>query len=154
MFIVTAKFSKKKALIVVFALALVLFSIIVFAGRRSQGEESNIIPVEEAQDIINHLESLGWQVNPDPVEVQAVLLPREFSEVFEAYNEMQLALGFDLRNYKGMEAMRYTFAISNYPGHPEGVVADVLVAQNRIIGGDIQSLRLDGFIHGLVPNRQ
>jgi len=151
MFIITAKFSKKKALIIVLAVAILIGGIILLAGRRDQG--SLHIPIESEADILAHLETLGWQVEPTALEIREIVIPREFNDLFEAYNQMQTEAGFDLRDWRGKTATRYTYRIQNHPDQAEGVIVDVLVAENRIIGGDIQSIHQDGFIHGLVPRQ-
>ena len=153
MFIFTAKLSKKKALIILLMLAIVLTAIILLAGRRDQqAQEDRADPGREVHtegDIVAYLEGLGWQASTAPLEVQEIIIPREFDHVFEAYNHMQVQAGFDLSEYRGLPALRYSFQIENYPGQAEGVVADVLIVHNHIVGGDIQSVYLDGFIHGL-----
>ena len=151
MFIFTAKLNKKKAIVIVLAIALILTAIIVLAGRRDR--DTTYIPAETAADIVAYLENLGWQVAPEPIEVQEILIPREFDAVYEAYNVMQIEAGFDLRDHRGRPATRYRWQVLNYPGQTEGVIADVLVSGGYIIGGDIQSVTIDGFIHGLFPNR-
>jgi len=152
MFIVTAKLSKKKALLIVLVLAILIGAIIMIAGRRDRGDSAHI-EIESEADILAHLEHLGWQVEPNALEIQEILIPREFSDAFEAYNTIQQEAGFDLRDWRGKAAVRFTYRILNYPGQTEGVIVDVLVAENRIIGGDIQSIHADGFIHGLQPHR-
>ena len=158
MFIITAKFSKKKALLIVLAIAVALTTIILLAGRRDQhnleNPDAQNREVHTEQDIIAYLEHLGWQAAPQPLEVQEIIIPREFDHVFEAYNQMQISTGFDLSDYKGMPALRYTYEILNHPDQPQGVVADILIVNNRIIGGDIQSIHLDGFIHGLIAHEK
>jgi len=151
MFIVTTKLNRKKALIITLAIALLLCSIILLAGRRDRALEGT--QVESAGGARAYLESLGWQVSTEPVEILEILIPREWNQVYEAYNAMQLEAGFDLTDYKGRPAVRYTYKVLNYPDQTEGVVADLLVADNRVIGGSIQSIHLDGFIHALFPNR-
>ena len=44
--------------------------------------------------------------------------------------------------------MRYTFTVTNYPSYEETVYANVLVYRNRVIGGDICSADVSGFVHG------
>jgi len=151
MFIVTTKFNKKKALLIVLVISLILGAIILLAGRRDQ--ENASLKVESEADILAHLEALGWEIAPEALEIQAVLIPREFSDIFEAYNKLQQEAGFDLRNYKGREAIRYTYRVLNHPDHTEGVIVDVLVAEGRIIGGDIQSIHQDGFMHSLIKRQ-
>jgi len=154
MFVFTTKLSKKKAILILIALAVILTAIILLAGRRDQQtQEGTDAPGREVHtegDIVAYLEHLGWQAARLPLEVQEIIIPREFDHVFEAYNHMQLQAGFDLSDYRGLPALRYSFQIENYPGQAEGVVADVLIVHNRIVGWDIQSVYLDGFIHGLV----
>lgn len=151
MFVFTTKLSKKKAIFILLALAVALTAIILLAGRRDQqnaGDPGREVHTEG--DIVAYLEHLGWQATRTPLDVQEVVIPREFDHVFEAYNHIQVQAGFDLSDYRGLPALRYSFQIENYPSQAEGVVADVLIVNNRIVGGDIQSVYLDGFIHGLV----
>ena len=153
MFIVTTKFSKKRALLVVIALAVLLTGVILLAGRRDRTlDRPGEYQISSERDIVAFLEHLGWQVLPDPIEVLEVVIPREFSDVFEAYNQIQIATGFDLSEHHGVSAVRYTYQVLNYPGQADGVVADVLVAGGVVIGGDIQSIQMDGFLHGLTAH--
>ena len=157
MFIVTAKFSKKRALVIVLAIAVFLCAIIILAGRRDQYPDGSLntadTRIETAGDLVAFLENLGWQITPEPIEVQEILIPREWGHIYEAYNALQLEAGFDLSAYRGRPAVRHTYEVLNYPGQSEGVVADVLVANGRVIGGAIQSIYIDGFIHGLFPRQ-
>ena len=67
---------------------------------------------------------------------------------FEKYNEIQKQQGCDLSKYAGKRCKRYTYVIENYPGQAEGVRANILVYKNKVIGGDVCSVELDGFMHG------
>ncbi|MEG2643565.1 MAG: DUF4830 domain-containing protein, partial [Eubacterium sp.] len=73
----------------------------------------------------------------------------EFSPVYDAYNKLQISQGYDLSEYCGLEAKIYTYSIVNYSGYTGKVVADLYVRNGEIIGGDVHSLALDGFMHGL-----
>ena len=44
--------------------------------------------------------------------------------------------------------MRYTYEITNYDGEDGVVYANILIYRNRVIGGDICSADVTGFIHG------
>ena len=154
MFIVTTKFSKKKALIIVLAIAVVIAAIIILAGRQDQRTDPNApnTRVENSADILTYLDTLGWQVASEPLEVQEVVIPREFDQIFKTYNALQREAGFDLEDYKGVPVVRHTWQVLNHPEQADGVVADVLVADGRIIGGDVHSTHIDGFMHGLFPH--
>lgn len=96
---------------------------------------------------IAFLESFGWQVSDEPEESGDVVIPSEFDGVYERYNELQAEQGCNLRRYAGKRCKRYSYAVLNYPDE-ESVRANLLVHDGRVIGGDICSLELDGFMHG------
>ena len=104
--------------------------------------------VKNAEDAANFLSQFGWEVNAQPVESKTVTIPAEFDKVFAAYNELQREQGLNLSKYKNKEVTRYTFAVTNYPDYEGTVYANVLVYRNRVIGGDICSADISGFVHG------
>lgn len=108
----------------------------------------NYEKVKSAGDVVGFLSQFGWQVEAEPIEVKTVTLPSEFDKVFSAYNEIQKAQGLNLLKYKGKEVTRYTFSVTNYAGYEGTVYANVLVYRNKVIGGDICSADVSGFIHG------
>lgn len=152
MFIFTAKFNKRRAIVAVLVLAAVLIGIILLAGRRDAPDNANAVTgriVRDNADRVAYLQSLGWSVEEAALDEQAVTIPREFSEVYTRYNEIQLAQGFDLTRHGGAEAVRYTYRVTNHPSGDENAVADIIVCRDEIIAGDIQSVKLDGFMSGL-----
>ncbi len=83
--------------------------------------------------------------------VAEVIIPSEFDDTYKAYNEIQKKQGFDLEKYKGSGVKRWTYEIKNYPGYAEDsgcIRANMLVCDGKVIGGDICSVELDGFMHG------
>lgn len=98
---------------------------------------------------VSFLTGLGWQVDEEAVEVREVVIPLEFDQVYQNYNLIQLDQGFDLTQYAGRRMTRYTYEILNYPTGEENIRANLLVYKDRLVGGDVCSLRLDGFMHGL-----
>lgn len=104
--------------------------------------------VKSAEDAVSFLSQFGWEVTAEPVEVKTVTIPAEFDKVFAAYNEMQKEQGLNLAKFKNKEVTRYTFSVTNYPDYDGTVYANVLVYRNRVIGGDICSADVSGFVHG------
>ncbi len=104
--------------------------------------------VKDAEDVVEFLGQFGWQVSGDPTEVKTVTIPTEFDKVFSAYNEIQKEQGLDLAKFKGKDVTRYTFEVTNYEGFEGTVWANVMVYRNRVIGGDICSADVTGFVHG------
>ena len=148
MFIITAKMSKAKAVIFVLLLAVVLCCIVLCAGSKSADAGAFETVVKNNEQRVSFLNSLGWEVEAEPLDEQSVIIPLTFSEVYAEYNELQMSQGFDLSEFCGCEATRYTYAVTNYPEASGSVVADMIVYRNRIIAGDIQSTSLGGFMHG------
>ena len=90
---------------------------------------------------IDFLESFGWQVEPEADEVV---------EVLTNYNAIQKTQGCNLEKYAGKRCKRYTYVVTNYPGQTDNVRANILVYKDKVIGGDVCSLELGGFMHGFV----
>ena len=68
-------------------------------------------------------------------EVQdTVTIPTSFDTVYESYNALQNAQGFDLLRYRGKAVQRFRYPVTGAFG--EGV-ATLLVYKERIIGGDL-----------------
>ena len=104
--------------------------------------------VKSAEDAAGFLSQFGWAVDTAPIETKTVTIPAEFDKIFSAYNELQKEQGLDLSKYKRKEVTRYTFSVTNYEGFEGQVYANVLVYRNRVIGGDICSADVTGFVHG------
>ena len=73
-------------------------------------------------------------------------IPAEFDKVMNTYNELQKRGGLDLSKYKGREVTRYSYNVRNYPDYDGTVTANVIVYKNRVIGGDVSSSDVSGFI--------
>ena len=154
-FIVTAKVQRKKLLGWSCGGAAVLIALLLGAGWLGHGPAASVMAASRAPDgsddaaRIAYLESFGWTVEPEPVSVEELIIPNEFDETYTDYLTLQEQQGFDLTKYRGKRVKRYCYAITNYPSGEAGVQAGLLVYQGRIIGGDVLSSQLDGFIHGL-----
>ncbi len=101
-------------------------------------------------ELKSFISSYGWSVNEEPDEVREVMIPAEFDDVYENYNSIQIAQGFDLSPIKGQRVKRWTYTVTNYPGYEteDCVKINILVYNGCVVGGDVCSVRLDGFMHG------
>lgn len=108
----------------------------------------NYEKIRSNEDRVEFLTQFGWEVEDEPLETVEVVIPSEFDTVFAGYNEIQKAQGMDLGKYKKKTVTRYTYEVTNYPGYSGTVHANVIVYRNRVIGGDICTADIDGFIHG------
>ncbi len=154
MFVFTAKLNRKKAIIAAVALALTLGAVILLVSLRAHGGAGvkKAVPdpgVSDAADAAEYLGALGWQVEPEPLEVKHLVIPRSFTGAYAEYAALQARQGLPLSEYGGMEAVRYSFRVRNHPSGGDDVVADLVVCGQTVIAGDIQSTALDGFMTGL-----
>ena len=98
------------------------------------------------------LSSLGYEVSESEVDSVKIRIPSEFDKIYASYNEMQKTQGFDLSKYKNREVERYTYTVSNYEGYDGIVYANLLIVRGKVVGGDVCSADVDGFIHGFEKN--
>ena len=97
--------------------------------------------------------SYGWEVGEKSDSHADVTIPAVFDKVYENYNEIQKSSGLDLLPYCGKTGTRYTFIVTNYPiDVGETVYANVIIINGKPIGGDIMTVSLSGFMHGLGEN--
>lgn len=104
--------------------------------------------IKSTDDVERFLEQFGWKVDDEPEEKVEVKIPEEFDKIFTAYNEIQKGQGLNLSKYKRKNVTRYTYTVTNYDDYTGKVYANVLVYRNKVIGGDICSADVNGFIHG------
>ncbi len=156
MFIISVKTTRKKLFLIlgVGLFVLILLGVIISglgteADTFTVGGREYSRKAKDNEERRTFLTQLGWTCGEEPVEVMDIRVPEAFNDVYEQYNELQKSQGFDLEKYAGKRVKRYTYEITNYPGETEGVRANLLVADGVVIGGDISSVALDGFMHGL-----
>ena len=152
MFIVSAKFSPRKAIAAVVACGAVLILMILLISslksRPSPGEELITAASEEAR--AEYLRSLGWEIETSPMETLEFMLPQPLNDSYEEYNTLQKEQGFDLEPYAGMQVKRYSYRVLNYPNYPDDVQADLYLCGDVVIGGDILYCGDSGFVATLV----
>lgn len=148
MIVMSMKWTAKKIAVAVGVLvAVVLLLVWIFGGFSPDGEAM----VDSPQQRVQFFKELGWEIDPESECEKDVIIPEVFDEIFESYNALQKKAGFDLEGYKDKTVKKYTYKILNYPSAEKDdiIKADLLVLDGRVIGGDIYSPRLDGFIMGL-----
>ncbi len=155
MFILTARVNRRRLAAGAAALVLLCGTALAVGNlgtERSVGAAASASApkkVKTNDDRVAYLEYYGWQVNPEPIAVEELLIPEEFDETYEEYLELQTSQGFDLTEYCGKRVKRYTYEITNYPTGEAGVQAALLIYKNAVVGGEVLSPQLNGFLHGL-----
>ena len=159
MFIYTMRAATLKFFAVICVSLVALITLIAFIPANGAEDDGYIASAVESKieydgvktdaDRINFLKQFGWEVKPTPVAAVEVTIPEEFDKIFTGYNEIQRRQGLDLSKYKKKTVMRYTYEVTNYEDEEGTVLANILVFRNRVIGGDICSADVTGFMHGL-----
>lgn len=121
----------------------------VAAGSIFEGNDSiRYDKIKTEENRMDFLRQFGWEPGAECIESVEVSIPADFDKVMNAYNEIQRAQGLDLSGYKGKTVQRYTYEIKNYPDYSGTVYANIIIYKNRVIGGDICSSDVEGFIQG------
>lgn len=156
MFVLSIKSNKLKKFVALCLVAvLAVIGGIIFVSKTEVMPASNIdgvmMKADSAEERIAFFSQFGWEIAEDPLEVKEVVIPTEFDETYSKYNEIQKSQGLDLEPYKGVRVKSWCYAIKNYPGYEnsDGLIqGNILVYNGIVIGGDVSSIELDGFMHG------
>lgn len=154
MFIFTARLTRGRLVAGLAAAALLCGAVFTAAGAlggEDMAASAAVSPknIRTNQDRVAYLASFGWEVSPDPVAVEELILPEQADETYQSYLDLQAGQGFDLSEYAGKRVKRYTYTVLNYPTGEEHIQANLLLYRNAVIGGDVLCTDLDGFLHGL-----
>ncbi len=147
MFIKTVKIKSFWAGVTILSIVGVAVAAILFAshGARERAAIYRMTSEHQRQEFIT---SLGWETSEEYDTCRIVIIPQEFDEVYQSYNDLQKQQGFDLEEYKGKTVEIYSYPVHNYPGEND-VVLSLMVYNGQLIGGDVCSTSLDGFMQGL-----
>ena len=149
MMFMTAKVDLKKSIIVLAVIAGVILGAVWLLGG-GEDVSTSAMAVSNNDERVKFLRELGWEAAASPVESSRVKIPKENSEVFSRYNNLQKSQGYDLTQYAGKTVMRYVYKVNNYPGATDPVYATLLVYKNQIIGGDITDTSAKGVVSGIL----
>lgn len=97
-------------------------------------------------DRITFIENSGYELLLNEPTVKTVTIPEKFSSVYNNYNDLQREAGYDLSDYKGCKATIYTYSVVPPEDYSGDCVFNMIVYNNRVIGGDVSSPYLNGFM--------
>lgn len=155
MFFISVKSSTLKTVAVIAAVAVLATIGGVYAVNKSHSAPVSkmngvVFKAETAEERLAFLSQFGWEVDEEPAEVKEVIIPQEFDDVYNQYNIIQKEQNLDLEKYKGARVKCWSYNVKNYPGYENstGVIkANMLIFDGVVIGGDISSTALSGFMH-------
>ena len=108
-------------------------------------------PDARAAAAVRFLSANGWAAEISSCETAEVAIPERFGTVYEDYNALQLAQGFDLTPFRGKVLTRLTFVLAQPPADADGpVLANVFFDGDDIVAADICAVGVNGSIRGVV----
>ena len=128
----------------------VLAGLVLLVSCITAPEEAPLPQLTTEQQRTEYLLSLGWEVEPEPLETLQFLLPTPLAEPYLTYNQLQLPQGFNLEDCCGKQISRFTYAVTNYPGRSQGVQANLYICEDLPVAGDICCPGEDGFQEPLI----
>ncbi len=151
MVVFSFKMTKAKISLALFCIVAVLITSTAIAdsAKRTTETVKSMAGVTN-EERITFLTEKGWEITANPVEIKEIAVPLEFDAVYTEYNNIQKSVGMNLEAFKGKTVKRFSYEVLNYPDSAEkSVIANLIVYNGKIIGGDISSTALDGFMHGI-----
>ena len=133
------KISKSKILCVLLVIAAAVLLACLPKGHKKGGTVKN--------DRLEFISSLGYEVDGKSCSSKTFTVPSVFSDVYKNYNELQKSAGYDLLDYAGKQVTLYTYKLKDN----ENMRIDLIIYNDKVIGGDISSAELGGSIKPLVP---
>lgn len=147
MFVKTIKIKKIARALGIILVALIIALAAVYVFNRVMAPSGTTLSSEAEQK--EFLKQLGWEVSPEPIDIRSVIIPEEWNDIYAEYNKLQLQQGFDLDKYRGKNAQIYTYEVYNYGDSRPNIVANLIICDSKLIGGDVCCTELGGFMQGL-----
>jgi hypothetical protein len=153
MFVFSFKHNRKKTVAVLAVLLVAVTAVIVLVSLHnaspqavSSGKKYSL-SASTNEERVAFFKQFGWNVNAEPIDSGEVAVPEKFNDVYFAYNNIQKEQGLDLLPYAGKTVQQWIYAVMNYP-QQETMRGTVLVYNGKVIGGDLSTPQLDGFMTG------
>lgn len=154
MFIITAKLPRRRVVTGVTTLALCCCCAVgLLLQPRAVQVAASTTPdpngVNTAEERIDYLSDWGWTVEETPISIEELLIPETLDDSYTDYIALQSELGFDLEALTGKRVKRYSYTVTNHPSDEENVQVNLLIYRNDVVGGEVLSPTVDGFLHSL-----
>ena len=101
--------------------------------------------------VVEFLKQFDIEIDKSTEQAVNITIPSEFNQVYENYNALQQSQGLDLNEYKGKNATRYTYSVTNSTSNDE-VICNIIVCENKVIACDLCTTALDGAMTALTDN--
>lgn len=88
----------------------------------------------------------GLSVESEPSEITEVLIPLEFTAVYQKYEALQKSQGLSLEEYKGKRVRRYSYRLAD----KKDVLAELLVSDGKIAAAALVNLSENGSFEKII----
>jgi hypothetical protein len=153
MFVMSFRHSRKRVIVTIAVAVAVVTAIAVLACARNAPPQATSagrkysIAAGSNDERVAFFRQFGWNVKAEPLDEGDVAIPGKFNDVYLEYNNIQQEQGLDLKPYAGKTVHQWIYAITNYP-QQEMMRGTLLVSGGKVIGGDLSTPALDGFMTG------
>lgn len=147
MFVKSFKVKKSSFAILIISAIILVFAVVLAVIVGSKSKVVYNLKTEAQRQ--SFFKEMGWEVSTEYDECKVVIIPEKFNDVYKNYNELQKQQGFDLEKFKGKTVEIYAYTVKNYPDHENNIVANLMVYEGELIGGDVSCVEIDGFMQGL-----
>ncbi len=134
-------FTKKGLLVILASFVCVAFICCEIAAVSNSDKDA-----QTNADRLMFIEDLGYTVIDHQPTSKTVNIPEVFYDVYENYNALQQKANYDLSLYKGCEVIIYTYKINPPSSFTDECAVNLIVYKDKIIGGDVSSHALGGFM--------
>ena len=146
MLIYTAKLQPRRLLRFLLPLIGILIVLVLVRGFLGRSAAPSLA---ENDARVSYLQSLGYEVEPEPLSSAELTIPGALDGVYADYAALQASQGYPLADYCGRRAVRYSYAVLNYSTGEANVQANLLVCDGTLIAGDLCNVALDGWMRAL-----
>ena len=106
---VSMKASRKRIIAFLVLAAAVVAAVVYLRWGKGTEPQAQTFTGETNEERVAFLQSFGWQTEAGPAETREVMIPAQFNDVYQNYNAMQQAQGFDLAPYAGEVVTQYKY---------------------------------------------
>ena len=124
-----------------------LCSVLLVIALASQVSEAKNTPKNADTNVkrSDFATSLGYDIYEECIQSKKTVIPQEFSDTYEKYNEIQKTAGYDLKKYAGSTVTVYKYKLKD----KENTFLNLIVYNGRVIGGDVSENSINGSMKSL-----
>lgn len=126
----------KKIHAVILTAGIIVTACIIFIPEKEEKPESIArVSAGTSAERINYFSLHGWET--EEIFSRDIVIPNEFSESYEVFAQLQDKQKLPLREYKGSNAVLYTYRIKNYNPDEKNLMAELIVCDGKAVSSAI-----------------